>query len=80
MKGQLSVEMLVVLVVILGVVALVASVIMGNATKAKLEAEKRANDTIGSCARLAESCLGNSDCCSGNCVSNSCAPPQATAG
>ena len=72
--------MLVVLVVILGVVALVASVIMNNAKKAADQANNRAEDTLGSCKRIGDSCSIGGDCCSGNCVSNSCAPPQATAG
>lgn len=76
MKGQLSVEMLVVLVVILGVVALVASVLMKSATQAAREADKRANDTIGECIVIGERCSANSDCCSYKCDSSGrCARP-----
>ena len=82
MKGQLSVEMLVVLVVILGIVALVASTLMNSANQAAGQAKNRTTDTLGTCARNdVDTCTKNSDCCSNFCdLANTgrCAKPYAT--
>ncbi len=76
MRGQLSVEMLVVLVVILGVVALIASVLMKSATQAAGEADKSANATIGECVVNGERCSASSECCSYFCnKAGECARP-----
>jgi len=74
-KGQLSVEMLVVLVVILGVVALVAGIIMNSANQAANEAGKRANATLGECISNSQHCGAPSECCSRNCRSGICEAP-----
>lgn len=76
MRGQLSVEMLVVLVVILGVVALVASVLMNSANQAAKQANDRANATIGECVVNGEGCSASSECCSYFCnKAGECARP-----
>ncbi|MEM4348587.1 MAG: type II secretion system protein [Candidatus Anstonellaceae archaeon] len=79
MKAQLSAEMLIVLVVILGVAVLVASVMIRSANKAaekveqKAEALFNATDTSLKGATGAY-CVSDSDCASGICntLTNKC--------
>ncbi len=74
MRGQLSLEMLVVIVVVLGLVLLLASVVMKNAEKASDKIEQKANSVIGasdssSKAADGEDCANSADCLSGTCSS-----------
>ena len=77
MRGQLSVEMLVVFVVILGIVVLVASVMMKSANKAADKVEQKtdtvlnASDRDYNSGRAGDYCASAEDCRSGNCDSYS---------
>ena len=77
MKGQLSAEMLIVLVVILGVAVLVASVMLKSANKAAEKIGQKTDDVLNSADASAmkgaagEFCVSDSDCKSGKCDSYS---------
>ncbi|MEM4554287.1 MAG: hypothetical protein QXT25_00350 [Candidatus Anstonellaceae archaeon] len=79
MKAQLSAEMLIVLVVILGVAVLAASVLVRSANKAAEKVEQKADavfntsDTTFKGASGAY-CVSDSDCASGICntITNKC--------
>ena len=62
MKGQLSAEMLVVLVVILGAAILLASVMLDSAKKAGEKITERSDALFEK-----SPCLADSDCASGSC-------------
>jgi len=73
MKGQLSAEMLIVLVVILGIAVLLAGVMMKSANKASEKVSQKA-DTVLSASdggalkgATGEYCAHDSDCSSGFC-------------
>lgn len=76
MKGQLSLEMLVVIVVVLGLAVLLASALFKNANKAadsldkKTDAAIGASDTTGRGA-AGDYCAKDADCLSGTCSSTS---------
>ncbi|MCX8197702.1 MAG: type II secretion system GspH family protein [Candidatus Micrarchaeota archaeon] len=81
MRGQLSVEMLVILVIILGISALVASVLLRSANKAAEKAEQKADyilnaseESYARAKKAGEFCSYDSECASGNCnpVSSRC--------
>ncbi len=79
MKAQLSVEMLVVLVIVLGVAILLASAMFRSANSAAEKIEKKTNDTLGASdaqgrAEAGEYCGADSDCKSQSCdeYSNRC--------
>ncbi len=76
MKGQLSAEMLILLVVIVSIVALVATQLIGSAketssaisekTEILLEKTDMAKSDLG------QFCVEDSDCATGRCISNRC--------
>ena len=71
MRGQLSVEMMIVLVVILGLAVLVASTMISSANKASQKIEAK-TDTVLNSSDLAKGgpgayCTADADCSSGNC-------------
>lgn len=82
MKGQISIEMIIILAVLLTLVLVVATKLQESANKGKAqitsEEEKIAgvlNETVSSaCGSLTsgEACVFNSDCASCNCTLNSC--------
>ena len=73
MRGQLSLEMLVVTVIIIGMVLLLAAVISKSANKAadkvteKTDAALNASDTISAKGATGGYCVLDSDCLSGFC-------------
>jgi len=72
MKAQLSVEMLVVLVIVLGVAILLASAMFRSANSAAEKIEKKTNDTLSASemhgrAAAGEYCSSDQDCESGSC-------------
>jgi hypothetical protein len=69
MKGQLSAEMLVVLVLVLGLAVILASVMFKSADKAAGKIEDKTNSVLGASDKkaLGEGCDYDSDCISGNC-------------
>lgn len=75
MRGQLSAEMLIILVVILGVAVLVASVMLKSANKAadkvnaKTDAVLNATDSAALRGASGEYCVSDADCQSGSCDS-----------
>ena len=72
-KGQLSAEMLVVLVVILGLAVILASTLMKSASKAANAADQKTNAVLeasnSSVINGASGvyCAANADCASGSC-------------
>ena len=72
MKGQLSAEMLILLVILLGVAVIVASTMMQSANKASQKIEQK-TDTIltkadqGAAGAAGDQCASNADCASGSC-------------
>jgi uncharacterized protein (UPF0333 family) len=69
MRGQISVEMILLVVIILAIVALVASNFMGTAEKAT---GKFSNMSESVFSKAGEYCLTDSDCESGHCVNGKC--------
>ena len=73
MRGQLSAEMLIILVVILGVAVLVASVMLKSANKAadkvsaKTDTVLNATDAASLRGASGEYCVSDADCQSGSC-------------
>jgi len=73
LRGQLSVEMLVILVIILSLAALVASVLLKSANKAadkveqKTESVLNASDKPYAAGAAGDYCATDSDCRSGSC-------------
>ena len=80
MRGQLSAEMLIVLVVILGLAVILASVMLKSANKAAANVEQKTDTVInassGTAIRAAtgDYCVVNADCETGSCdtYSNKC--------
>lgn len=73
MRGQLSVEMLVVIVIILGLVVLMATVFMNSANRAAEKADEQTEQLVsGEGAKLAKGmyCSSDDDCQSGSCDSS----------
>jgi len=75
MRGQLSAEMLVVLVVILGLAVILASTMMKSASKAASAADEKTNAVLDASDASAmkgasgDYCVGGADCESGSCDS-----------
>lgn len=73
MRGQLSVEMLVILVIILSLAALVASVLLKSANKAADKVEQKTDSVLNTSDRNyaagapGDYCTSDSDCRSGSC-------------
>ena len=71
MRGQLSVEMLVVLVVILGLVIIVASTMMKSANKASEKIDEKTGAVLsasgGAVGASGDYCVADTDCGSGSC-------------
>jgi type II secretory pathway pseudopilin PulG len=72
MKGQLSAEMLVVLVLVLGLAVLLASTMFKSANKAAEKVEEKTDSALGAsdaASRLPTGsyCASNADCQSGSC-------------
>ncbi|VVC00896.1 Uncharacterised protein [uncultured archaeon] len=72
MKGQLSAEMLIVLVVILGLAVLLASVMMNSANKAAKNIEQKTDTVLNASGTAGKYpsgyvCQSGADCLSGNC-------------
>ena len=71
MRGQLSVEMLVVLVVILGLVIIVASTMMKSADKASEKIDEKTGAVLsaseGRTGASGDYCVADADCGSGSC-------------
>ena len=73
MRGQLSVELLVVLVILLGLAVLVAGVMMKSASKASEKVEQKTGEVFNStdrpyaAGRAGDYCASDSDCVSGTC-------------
>jgi uncharacterized protein (UPF0333 family) len=72
-KGQLSAEMLVVLVVILGLAVILASTMLKSASKAAASADAKANAVLEASdsgvakGAAGDYCAADSDCSSGTC-------------
>jgi uncharacterized protein (UPF0333 family) len=71
-RGQLSVEMLLLLVVILGLAILVASTMMKSAAKASEKVEQKTDTVLGAGDTGAKGaagdyCVSNADCSSSSC-------------
>jgi len=72
-KGQLSAEMLVVLVVILGLAVILASTMMKSASKAATAADQKTNAVLEASDSgvtkgiSGDYCAVNADCASGSC-------------
>ena len=72
-KGQLSAEMLVVLVVILGVAVILASTLLKSANKAAASADAKTNAVLEASdngtlkGAIGDYCASNADCESGSC-------------
>jgi uncharacterized protein (UPF0333 family) len=77
MKGQLSAEMLILIVVILAVVAIVASQLLSTAQAGGDQVKSQGDSILGkadaaSKAKQGEFCVKAEDCLSGSCYQNSC--------
>ncbi|MCX8174680.1 MAG: hypothetical protein N3E51_00540 [Candidatus Micrarchaeota archaeon] len=72
MKGQLSAEMLILLVIVLGLAIIVASTMMQSASKASEKIEQKTQAVIekaegGAKGSAGSPCYSNEDCSSGSC-------------
>ena len=73
MRGQLSAEMLIVLVVILGLAVILASVMLKSANKAAANVEQKTNTVIGaSNAGMVKAAAGDYCVVDADCETNSC--------
>jgi uncharacterized protein (UPF0333 family) len=71
-RGQLSLEMLIILVILLAVAALVASVLMKSANKAASEVEKKTESVFNTTSPIKQSgqfCTSDDECASKVCDS-----------
>ncbi|MEM2963255.1 MAG: hypothetical protein QXW70_03005 [Candidatus Anstonellales archaeon] len=69
MKGQISAEMLIILVILIGVALIVASQLIKTATQAGKEIEKK----TGQIFEISKSCETDLDCDAGeSCINNVC--------
>ena len=77
MKGQLSAEMLLLIVVLLAVVAIVATHVMSSAKEAGSQITEQSEELYekidtGMCSEDGEPCVTDDDCCSGGCTDYRC--------
>ena len=62
LKGQLSIELIIILAILLGVVFLVASKMRESATKAAGSIENTSNKTFGQIESMTMQCTSDQDC------------------
>jgi len=62
LKGQLSIELIIILAILLGVVFLVASKIRESATKAAGSIENTSDKTFGQIESMTRQCVSDQDC------------------
>jgi len=77
MKGQLSAEMLILIVVVLAVVAIVATQMINTAQKGSEKIESQSNSILEKTevvvkAKKGDFCVEPKDCATNNCFANSC--------
>lgn len=77
MKGQISAEMLILLVVVLAIVALAAMTMMGSAKKASAGVQGKTDEIVSGVDEIAKgdagaACVKNENCRSDSCYNNVC--------
>lgn len=77
MKGQLSAEMLILIVVVLAIVALVANQLMSTAEEGTEQIDEQTENIMHSSdefskAKEGQFCVEDEDCLSESCIDNSC--------
>ncbi len=77
MKGQLSAEMLILIVVVLAIVALVANQMLSTAEKGADKIDEQSDDLFSKTdeftkADEGEFCVENDDCLSDSCIDSHC--------